>query len=168
MKNLITICLLLAATFSVNAQEKPSKEVTIKFIEASLRKSIGTVDRWDNLLTNVTFDGNVLILTTTCADLGVTETLKYSDFDWEGDIYFTVIDDSQKSTIPGFEVVSVQFETPFKEESIIKQHGKIRESERLDRWLRMHMSSDKIESLKKAFLRLHEIAQEENKDPFKD
>jgi hypothetical protein len=28
------------------------------------------------------------------------------------------------------------------------------------------MPSDKIESLKKAFLRLQEIANEENKDPF--
>jgi hypothetical protein len=165
MKKLLTICLLLAATLTVNAQEKPSKEVTVKFIEANLKKSIGTKDRYSHLLTNVSFDGNVLILTTTRLELEVTYTETYSDFDWEG-VRFSVRNDSEKSTIPGFEVVQISFETSYKQKTITEQFGKVSKSERLFTWLIIHMPSDKIESLKKAFLRLQEIANEENKDPF--
>jgi len=167
MKKIITICLLLAATLTVNAQEKPSKDVTAKFIEANLKKTIGTKDKYSNLLTNVSFDGNVLILTTTDKSLGVTTTETYSDFDWEG-VRFSVRDDSEKSTIPGFEVVQISFETSYKQKTITEQYGEVRKSERLFDWFIIHMPSDKIESLQKAFLRLQEIAKEENKDPFKD
>ena len=167
MKKKIAICLLLAATLTVNAQEKPSKDVTVKFIEANLKKSIGTEDKYSNLLTNVSFDGNVLILTTTVASLEVRTTEKYSNFDWEG-VSFSVRDDSEKSKIPGFEVVAISFETSYKQETITEQYEEVRESERLFNWFQIHMPSDKIESLEKAFLRLQEIAKEENKDPFKD
>lgn len=167
MKKLLTICLIVAATCTVNAQEKPSKDVTVKFIEASLKKSIGTVS-YGHLLTDVSFDGNELILTTTRKDLDVRSTVTYSNFDWEGLSRFLVRNDSEKSTIPGFEVVNISFETSYKQKTITEQYGKARKSELLSTWFLIHMPTEKIVSLEKAFLRLSEIAKEENKDPFRE
>ena len=41
MKKLITICLLIATAFSVNAQQKPTKEETIAFMNRTLKSTIG-------------------------------------------------------------------------------------------------------------------------------
>jgi hypothetical protein len=167
MKKLITICLLIATSFTVNAQEKPSREQTIKFIESSLKKTIGTKDSYNNLLTNVSFNGNELILTTTVASLDELTTRTYSNFNWEG-VDFIVRDDSEKSTISGFEVVQLSFVTSYKQVTITKQYDEVRKNERTFNWFIIHMPSDKIESLRKAFLRLSEISKEENKDPFQN
>jgi hypothetical protein len=169
MKKLLTICLIMATMFTVNAQEKPSREVTAKFIDATLKKTIGTEDLpGGNLLTNVSFDGNQLILTTTRKNLELRSTTTYSNFDWEGLSIFLVRNDQEKSKITGFEVVQISFETNFKEVYIAEQFGKVRNTERLKSWILIHMPSDKIASLEKAFLRLSEIAKEENKDPFQN
>jgi hypothetical protein len=156
MKKLLILCLLLAATFSTKAQEKVSMEVTAKFIETNLKKFIGNkADGW--LVTNVSFNGKELVVITSY--LGTTNIDTYSNFDWE-DVNFSVRDDSEKSIVPGFENVTLSFKTSY------KQYISSLKKERLFDWFDIHMPSDKIESLKKAFLRLQEIANEENKDPF--
>ena len=42
MKKLITICLLLATTFTASAQQKPTKEETVAFINRTTSQTIGT------------------------------------------------------------------------------------------------------------------------------
>ncbi|MEY3500434.1 MAG: hypothetical protein RL308_2103 [Bacteroidota bacterium] len=88
MKNLITICLLIAATFTIKAQDgKPSKEQTIEYLKAVLIDQKGgysflTYDDNNRLtnkvkaiyeLTNITLDNCILI----CV-IKKTETLSKS------------------------------------------------------------------------------------------
>ena len=40
MKKLITICLLMAATITANAQEKPTKEETISWLQEKLKNNL--------------------------------------------------------------------------------------------------------------------------------
>ena len=56
MKKLLTICLLLATAFTVNAQEKkPTKEETIAFMKRTLELSIGSEFNY-TYTTKISFD----------------------------------------------------------------------------------------------------------------
>lgn len=155
MKKLITIGLLIATSFTVNAQEKPSREQTIKFIDTTLKKFVGNNDAAE-VLKNISFDGVELIKTSTMYNEPSID--KYSNLHWE-ELSFAIREDSKVS---GFTKIQLSFETNF------KQYMSLLNKERFFDWFTLYVPTDKIQSIEKAFLRLKEIAKEENKDPFEN
>ena len=161
MKKLITLCLFIVASYSVKAQQQPTKEETVAFINRTTALTVGKIFyRSTTTETKFTYDSyfysqtyNTLLSTTT----------KQSDILWE-----TLIPEQiriyYESDIETMEV-GIPFTKTIKYESTSTRSGPTTE---YTAWLRIIIPKEKFESIKKACIRLAEIAKEENKDPFKN
>jgi hypothetical protein len=156
MKKLITICLLLVTTFTTVAQEKVSKEITIAFIKKTLESVKGTQRNGGMVILEYDFDLKSISIKGQNAmfpEIIVTEI--YSLINWEKMI--STGKSTKNETIFG---IVLSFNTPIKY---------VRNEEiKYQKEIRLEIPKDKYGSLEKAFLRLAEIAKEENKDPFEN
>ena len=163
MKKLITICLIIAATFTVKAQDgKPTKERTINFIQSALNESIGSKYYGKVIEKNVfTHD----MLNKCIVDGSSNKIDTYYNINWELYTGCAARGDN------GIVKIDVYMSNPVKN---IATSTKIGEEEpyysvtNYDDQIHFFAPYNKVESLKKAFARLAEIAKEENKDPFKN
>jgi phosphoribosylpyrophosphate synthetase len=155
MKKLLTICLLLATTFMLKAQDgKPTKEQTIAFIKRTFESLKGTNERtW--ILTENDFDEKYIFVKTESTSTIATISYRYTQLNWDK-LYKVDLHDSD---------ILLFFEIPLKNE--MKSNTGNNEIEYVN-YLQTRIPIDKYESLKKAFMRLAEIAKEENKDPFQN
>jgi hypothetical protein len=159
MKKIITICLLIATTFTVKAQDgKPTKEQTISFMNRTLKSTIGFEGK-DGKIVEIELNQNKYYLKT-YYDLGGSgfySNFISSEFPWESLI------------VDQFEVngnnLRIIFSQNYRNKYKIDDQP---EKEQFISSLDMTLPFDKIESFKKACLRLAEIAKEENKDPFQN
>lgn len=155
MKKLLSTCLLIAMAFTSHAQDgKPTKEETVKFINNALKLRIGTNYNSKQIITNYVFTLESVYFEKT-NDLGTIMDNTFSNLAWETLTNIKEIPDDSFIFI-------LTFDTPFKNTSKHTGHVDYYKD------LYFHVPENKKDSLKKAFLRLSEIAKEENKDPFQD
>lgn len=170
MKKGILVVVFMCIVGVLNAQEKkPTKEETIAFINRTLNEFKGYELPWsEGILESVKFTGSMYVLktyhedegkrtqqyTTTCEDLP-WDKLNIEKTEWHPDknvpYYYVIFNQSYKST----EVYDALFD---------RRYDKTTTQMLLS--LILFVPANKAESIKKAFLRLAEIAKEENKDPF--
>lgn len=154
MKKLLIICFLLATAFTSQAQDKkPIKEETVKFIDQALKLRIGTASFKRYTIQEINFKPELITLVDLLDDKTRRRFNEYSNIKWETLINISI-------DLTEYTKMTLKFEAnyKFKYEDYI-DYSKI---------LTLPIPENKIESLKKAFLRLSEIAKEENKDPFED
>ncbi|EAZ95014.1 hypothetical protein FBBAL38_11734 [Flavobacteria bacterium BAL38] len=155
MKKLLTICLIMATVFTVNAQDgKPTKEETVAYLTRSFKlvegEKIYMGKYRDITLSNYDFQESY-IKTTFDDGSSVTD----SDFKWETLYNITSIDCPTSDKYKVCEMNGI-FNSSFKSDIGTTNYFTI------------YVLKSRAESVKKAFLRLSAIAKEENKDPFKD
>ena len=143
----------MATVFTVNAQDgKPTKEETVAYLTRSFKLVEGEKFFSNNTAYSYSkydFSINKIIET---YDDGSGST--YSDFKWE------TLTEIRTPTCPEeYKVCEIRlyFSSYFKDE--LNLTWKFKE---------VYVLKSRAESVKKAFLRLSEIAKEENKDPFED
>lgn len=165
MKQLLTaIAIICLTSFTAQAQNKPSKEETIKFIVSVLKQMDymrwddgGGIDHFESFsgsdLSTKRYENGNLVSQTTLGDVK-WESFKSFDF------YVT-------PNCSACINIVISFSTPFKQIINNYSRGKTYSdtNDHFDYYL-PSSSKDRMPSLKKAFERLKEIAQEENKDPF--
>ena len=158
MKKLITICLIMATVFTVNAQDKkPTKEETVAFIQRQFESLIGYKVR-NSVITKYEFD-LAKINFESRSDL-YTTTRIYTQINWGNLVKI----ERYENDIQLFFTSSIYYDY-----KAVMENGKIVNSNaKFENYIQILVPSEKFESMKKAFLRLSEIAKEENKDPFKD
>ena len=156
MKKLITICLLIATTCTVNAQQKPTKEQTITFIKNQLASMIGTKWMSDNLITKYSFETEKIYFE--ASGEMVTTTYTYSQLNW-----VNLVGESRA----GNDIILV-FKSAIKRDykAFAKNGAVVNSGVKNEQYIQIPLPVEKFDSLTKAFLRLSEIAKEENKDPF--
>ena len=157
MKKLITICLLLITSITINAQDKKStKEETIAFMNRTLKSTIG-FEGLDGKIVEIDFNLNKYLLKTyfDIAGSGFYTSFIKSEFPWESLLInqFQVNENNLK----------IRFSRNYRFKYKIDNDT---EKERLISSLDITLPLDKIESFKKACIRLSEIAKEEYIDPF--
>lgn len=171
MKKLLTICLLMATVFTINAQDaKPTKEETIAFINRTINECKGfKLPNYMGELENAFFTGNKLIYkSTTSLTSGKKNCAReeiYEDIAWDKlkieDIKF-----ESSESVASYYLIS--FKQNINHIYITENCVFSENSSRTNIQSNMYffIPLEKKESIKKAFLRLSEIAKEENKDPF--
>lgn len=157
MKNIFIALAIMAMPFFVKAQGKPSREATVKFIENNLKKFIGNNEDGDVFsITDVSFDGETLVKKSVSS--GEVSIDTYTGLHWDG----LSIGKSEEPEIGSFGIITLHFDAPF------TQHMSYLNKTRTFSWVNLYVPFDKLESIEKAFLRLKEIYEEENKDPFEN
>ncbi|MEY3499944.1 MAG: hypothetical protein RL308_1613 [Bacteroidota bacterium] len=176
MKKLITICLIIAATFTVNAQgSKPTKEQTLAYLTKTFKLTEGeiVINKGFNKYSYEVyeFSENKIIVRTKHYDWFQDQDRKdiyyytiYSDLKWEDVISIKLISFDQITggysySSDNLDSIIVKFSTKFKENSGDSPTYFYDE-------LHISVIKSKAESFKKALERLVEIAKEENKNPF--
>ncbi|MBC7507735.1 MAG: hypothetical protein H7320_03160 [Ferruginibacter sp.] len=159
LKNSLLLLLLISFSFIVKAQvAKQSKEAIIKFINAALRKVVGTGDDESNIVTStVTETGN--IVSDELSDDGLTSRRKeYRYISWKN--LNAVKPHPEKFSMKG----SIRLVLSFNSSCDFKffARSKLLKNEPVDAFA-LIIPAQKFESVKKAFERLSEIAKEENK-----
>lgn len=174
MKKLLTICLIMATIFTVNAQEnKPSKEETVAFINRTINECKGfELPFATGVFKNADFSEKKLIYKTSL-ELNPGEKYCdhkeiYEDINWEK-LIVEEMEFTEKSNLASFYYIT--FKTNLSITILnenCNQYGKNSEERSIQSNMYVFIPTEKKESIKKAFFRLQEIAKEENKDPFKD
>ena len=162
MKKLITICLIMATVFTVNAQDrKPTKEETISFMKRVLESTVGYVAPSKGQLLEVKFDG-VSYFYKSYYDL-----LKSNIYGTTSAINWELLN---AESFKSFENNSlVQLKVNFTGNFSFRQKIGLREEkEFFYSEVIFYLPLANVESFKKACIRLSEIAKEENKDPFQN
>ena len=159
MKKLFTICLLLATTFTVSAQQKPTKEETVAFMKRTLESAIGSRAPFI-ALKEVSFSENSYSTRIIFHD-GRNGDMETSSIKWES----LIPDQITIRKLRECTEVEVSFRYPAK---VTKSIGGEKTSDESLSKISFYVPNDKAESFKKACLRLAEIAKEENKDPFQN
>ncbi|MGV8946375.1 MAG: hypothetical protein ACOH1N_08105 [Lutibacter sp.] len=158
MKKILTICLLLTIAFTSQAQDgKPTKEETVKFIQKTLESLKGSIYIMNLVITEYDFEQNSLFFK---AEKGrIIMSNRYSQINWDKlvKIDFT----NAQSTLE----IQLIFSTTFKQESLVTH---VKDETTYEKYIQIPIPESKKGSMEKAFLRLSEIAKEENKDPFQD
>jgi hypothetical protein len=154
MKKLLTIYLLIATICTVNAQTKPTKEETIAFMNRTLKSTIGF-----NGIVEIDFNQNTYTLKdyTSVGAKGFYSSHTSSGIPWE-----TLQADS-------FHIHGNRLRIIFSRN--YRHKYQVHNSPEIEEFissLDIKLPFDKVESFKKACIRLSEIAKEENKDPFKN
>lgn len=152
----------------VNAQS-PSKQETIDFIQSTLEEGIGVRCRGQlqDDISKVTFDGNSLRYHTesvTNGRLGLEFIYDSSNIRWDKYSSCEVSKLNEE-----FVYIQAYFDVNFKRVFTTKTHYKYAEdqiSQGMQSNLTFCISTDKVESVKKAFNRLKEISLSEKKNPF--
>jgi len=168
MKTVITILMALLAilpfSHAFSQNNKPGKEETIKFIDNTLKKCIGqTYERENQTVLDILFDGTILKQTIKFpqSDNTILET-KYIILNWENVNSVTLyqgISENDKINLMGVKFTN-------KVEKIKKWKYWKQPKTEYQEYIDFYIPAEKKESLEKAFWRLKEIAEEENKDPF--
>lgn len=173
MKKLITICFIMAIVFTVNAQDgKPTKEETVAFINRTLNECKGFKLPFQmGTIQNVDFSENKLIYTTILTlssgkkDCDHTEI--YENINWDklkiDEMEFNVSTDYSSN-------YHIKFATNINK-IIVDENCNYRDNSNktnIQSNMYVFIPTNKKESIRKAFLRLSEIAKEENKDPFQN
>jgi hypothetical protein len=174
MKKLLTICFIMATVFTVNAQDKkPTKEETVAFINRTLNEIKGIkLPFASGVLQNASFSLNTLTYSTSL-ELNPGEKFCdhkeiYEDISWDK-LIVNEIEFTDKANFASFYFITLDSNISL---TLVNENCN---NPRQNSQKRSYQSSvqifipiEKKESIKKAFLRLSEIAKEENKDPFKD
>lgn len=170
MKKIITICFLLATTFTVIAQTaKPTKEQTINYLTRtfSLTEGERTSNKTTKYTTNFEYTACLFSIDKIIENYNF-ETVwndpektkngmrKYSssNLKWE-----TVTSINLGSQLSNLTIVAITFSAKYKLTVDEEESGQ-------ENVLSLLVVNNKAESFKKALDRLVEIAKEENKDPF--
>jgi hypothetical protein len=159
MKKLLTICLIMAAVFTVNAQNgKPTKEQTIAFIQRQFESLIGTKN-FSNVITKYEFEPTKIYFEDR-SNLKYNSSYTYTQINWGNLVEIK----RYENDIQLFFKSSIN-----RDYKAVMDNGRIVNSEKkIENYIQIPVPDEKFESMKKAFLRLSEIAKEENKDPFQD
>jgi hypothetical protein len=159
MKKLLTICLIMVTVFTVNAQDKkPTKEETVIFIQRQFESLIGYKVR-GSVITKYEFDLSKIQFESR-SNLNYTSSYIYTQINWGNLVKI----ERYENDIQLFFTSSI-----YNDYKAVMDNGKIVNSHaKFENYIQILVPSEKFESIKKAFLRLSEIAKEENKDPFKD
>ncbi len=166
MKNLLTICLIMATTFSVNAQnDKPTKGEVIDFMTSVLNGSKGTEMADNYFINRIEFDGNKYSYS--CGKkMGYTGfTTESINIPWNE---FKEFDSDYEVTN---DIISVRLKFYIKVVGALylnAGNGNTSRSDTYQDGFVMIIPAIKVESFKKGIRRLVEIAKEENKDPFRN
>jgi len=159
MKKLFSILFVCIYVQDLNAQEKPSKESTITFLNKELQKNIGLSN--DGLrTTEVSLTYTSYSQTMQVVDSDTEITLQYLSINWE----------------EVSKVVATDLDNEFSDIEVFFKNGitktrtglSSRKDINLESSFILTIPTNKIGSCQKAILRLSEIAKEENKDPFKE
>jgi hypothetical protein len=160
MKKLITICLLIAATFTVNAQQKPTKEETIAFMKKALEASNGLQSPFGKLQ-NVYFSERLYQDEKTFGKNNLEKGLHaVYDIKWES-LVPKSIDIHELYTCSS---VVVYFNDLVTRGSGDADRGKKTYGVDREPTIFFYVPKEMAERFKKACLRLSEIAKEENKE----
>jgi hypothetical protein len=169
MKKLITICLIVAATFTVKAQDaKPTKEQTLAYLTKTFKLAEGedhsqkgytTKDRY----TQLNFDPNLIEMKQEYYDTNIQQNIfiliKYPNIKWETVSWGGIDNYSDSGKVAE---ITLYLDSKVREIYIENNidRGKFQNN------VRIPILASKAESFKKALQRLVEIAKEENKNPF--
>ena len=181
MKKLLTICLIMATIFTVNAQDKkPTKEETIAYLDKVLKMSVGynnyrgeAGNRSSQLLiTDYIFSEKEIQINykvlRILKESTHFESQKFSKIPWEN---VDKIFERDNKDFNGEELstIEVVFSTKLRYDAeVFNKEVGMDENDHYPNYIQFYVFNDKKESFKKALGRLVEIAKEENKDPFKD
>ncbi|EAZ95016.1 hypothetical protein FBBAL38_11744 [Flavobacteria bacterium BAL38] len=181
MKKLLTICLIMATTLSISAQEgKPTKEETIAYLDKVLKMSIGykhygvveDIRQVEFRIKYYSFTESKVTLTQNQTDYrnhsSKNGETSWANFDWTNVKSITTNSLSKNDQLPNdslwrdkeLESINIKFSNP-----IIIDWGDGPEPRYSFGLLVLKTKAD---SAIKALNRLIELAKEENKDPFKD
>jgi hypothetical protein len=159
MKKLITFCLLLTIAFTSQAQDgKPTKEQTVAFMKRTLEETIG-YETPEGKIQEITFNENSYYFKAYDDLIGISTSALTSLIKWE------------KLNPEGFILREVNSITVLR----VTYNGSISYKQKIESRAEKEfffseatffIPSNKAESFKKACIRLSEIANEENKDPF--
>ena len=172
MKKLLLLFLFITITSFANAQDaKPSKEETQKFLNNMLSSVIGNPQDSDQptirKIQKQSFTNDFSDYLRQNGDNEFRERDEYIRIPWQDFTDFIVI--TQKNDIQT--IVRLIFKTKMEEKYfccyVDEDNGIPALTFTTDQFL-IFLPNDKVESCKKAILRLAEIAKEENKDPFKN
>lgn len=179
MKKLLTICLLLVATFTVNAQEKPTKEATIAYLNKTLQMSVGYKAYGTNggnrvssrLIKQYSFLPSEVKLSWETFDFRSNdkriEYEQFSNINWE--YLTTIIIDSEDNENHDDELAQIvlYFSDKIRYDKTIPGVNVIMDDDmHYPKYLYIYVLKTKADNFKRALERLVEIAKEENKDPF--
>lgn len=160
MKKLITICLFMLITFSVNAQDKkPTKGETVQFIQKSVNNSGGEESEFR-------IDEAKVSWKNVWPSVGINWTREFTNvrFDKITKVYESSPGgDGISNLIVEFSVKVIKYHltgTTYDEAIEVNQDGA--------NTLQFMVPTEKVQSIIKAFDRLKEITIEENKDPFQN
>ncbi|TVZ59289.1 hypothetical protein NA63_1817 [Flavobacteriaceae bacterium MAR_2010_105] len=172
MKKLLTICLIMVTTFVINAQDKkPTKEETIAFINRTIESSIGSEYNY-TYTTKISFDYKNYVRESVMKvgdKIVGNHREEFSLLKWEN----LFVDNFQLENCHIGENDICEIWISFSNQISCRETETGLYSDPSDKTtytqtLTMLIPKEKFESIKKACLRLSEIAKEENKDPFQD
>lgn len=163
MKKLLIICVLLAIAFTTQAQDgKPTKEETVNFINRALESLKGSIYIGNKNISEFNFNETEIQLKFEGKignRIGIT-SYKYSLINWDK-LY-----EIKYTSAQGRLEILLFFNANLKQEYSFNLLND-QKVEYLSH-IQIPIPENKKESMEKAFLRLSEIAKEENKDPFED
>jgi hypothetical protein len=170
MKKLITICLLIATTCSVNAQQKPTKEQTLAYLTKTFKLTEGEIllhEPYKKQIPELFVFSEKEISKkykeyewNTGEEDGI-EKQTYTNMKWEDVISIKISSFNKGWSSDNLIPISVEFSSNIKIISNDKHTY-------YDKFISFSVIKSKAESFKKALERLVEIAKEENKNPFEN
>ena len=158
MKKLLLAIGLLVCLESLKAQtKKPTKDETVQYLNKLCQAGLGISKGKEFIINSVDFTYNSLEVKTT-PNISIS---KWSNIPWE---------ELESMEILSSSIWFVKFKTlmPFNSSQPESGQSLAYSSSQPENSFHIYAPADKMESAKKAVMRLVEIAKEENKDPFKD
>lgn len=182
MKKLLTICLIMAAVFTVNAQVgEPNKEETIAYLNKTLKMSEGykryglsNNQRSDEYLI---MDCNFKIEKINYKEKWYLKSKDsyniiedtYSKLKWEDVTKIEIRNDERGFLDEDLGFVFITFLNKVQHDSYSEEIGiEMDDDQRFPKLITLYILKNKADNFKKGLERLVEIAKEENKDPFQD
>ncbi len=169
LKKLCLAVLLMNIVSTTAYSQSPTKEETIAFIQSTIEKGIGADVRGElqDVISKVKFEGNKLVYHTESlvnGKLALEFIYESTSIRWDKYNSFDV-----KEATKDLIYITAYFTSNFKHTFTTKTYYKTaddKKSENMQSNLVFCVPLNKVESMKKAFSRLKEIALAEQKDPF--
>ena len=164
MKKLLLLFLLTSITVVVKAQDKPSKSDAQGLINTILKRVVTRNSCSEGMMVSEQFFTNDFAnyhYAASSKDKKKSAITDISDIHWKN---YLKCDMKTSVWDTGIACTTVYFSTSMKQTFILE--GK--EVSTFETTIDIVIQPEKLESIKKAFERLAEIAKEENKDPFKN
>jgi hypothetical protein len=156
MKFISLTTLIVAFSLITNAQaKKPTKEETVKYLNTLCQAGLGMAKGKDFII-------NSVVLTYTSLEVKTTPNISvstWSNIPWQEFISIEVLS-------PGKLLVIFKTAMPFQMHQPATGTSQAYSNDEPEKSIHLYAPVDKIESAKKAVMRLVEIAKDENKDPF--